>query len=878
MILRWLGLALLAFSWLLGLNYYQVPAPGAWWIVVAAGSLLLAGSLRGMPDRWTATVAGLLMIPALVVTPWPYAMALWLIVGGLAVQWLPVPERWRARLGSIGLVSGTVLLAQAVTLLGYASVTGRSHELPGPLAHLVGAVAGLLGMGGAVNDGSVALHSMRQIHQLAATWDLLAGPATVCFLAGGLVFLALRAWANAPPGRRIDAFWKRGLLLAAAVLLWLPVRVGLQMALYMHRVLRTEYEEPLFLARQFWHVGIHGMLLIGLVLLAWRLVRAAPAPAGGAVAAPDGRGGWLRWVSAGAVCAASFLLAVGLYWDPVGVRKEGRVIVDERHSDWESTERPYDTDWYGQKAGYNYACIYDYCSRYYEMSRLQEPLTDEVLEDCDVLMLKCPTQRYGPDEVRAVLRFVERGGGLMLVGEHTNVFNMGTNLNDVARRLGFEFRHDCLFSIPDPDDEPSVFEQRYDPPLVPHPIVRHMPPLDFAISASIAPGLSRGRAVILDTGLRNLPAFYRASNYYPQVKDRPDSRYGAFIELWAVRHGPGRVLAFGDSTIFSNFSTFEPGKAELMLGMIEWLNHRPVGPSPRVWMFPLGLACLVGGLVLARKRPDDWAVLLAAALLGWVLAVGAVRSAHASALPPPEPQRDYVKVCIDRTVCDCALSKSGFITAKERGFGIFARWILRVGYFTKRTEGDEALSGDLVVFLHPNKEPDEAFVRKLVRYVAEGGHVLVVDSPQNVYSGSESLDNLYRYSGSVSDAEQMMKEKKIESGSTANALLEPFGMRTGRRLTGGGRLTLPAGWPTIPVETACEVQGGRAWARLGGAPVGASTSYGKGSVTVVGFGERFTDPRMGYSGNVEPDDDLRRVFEVEFRLLRAIVAGDLAPR
>ena len=85
-----------------------------------------------------------------------------------------------------------------------------------------------------------------------------------------------------------------------------------------------------------------------------------------------------------------------------------------------------------------------------------------------------------------------------------------------------------------------------------------------------APWLS----AIIGTGLKNLPAEYHASNYYPPAENRDDMRYGAFVQLWSTRHGDGRVLAFTDSTIFAGFSLFEPGKTELFLGMLEWLNRR----------------------------------------------------------------------------------------------------------------------------------------------------------------------------------------------------------------------------------------------------------------------------------------------------------------
>ena len=40
------------------------------------------------------------------------------------------------------------------------------------------------------------MHSVRQVHRLAVTWDLVFDPATVCFYIGGcwLVLLAVAAW------------------------------------------------------------------------------------------------------------------------------------------------------------------------------------------------------------------------------------------------------------------------------------------------------------------------------------------------------------------------------------------------------------------------------------------------------------------------------------------------------------------------------------------------------------------------------------------------------------------------------------------------------------------------------------------------------------
>ena len=125
------------------------------------------------------------------------------------------------------------------------------------------------------------------------------------------------------------------------------------------------------------------------------------------------------------------------------------MTVVERHSSWEPTTEPYRTKVYGEAGSYNYAAIYEYCSQFYDMSQLlqDKPIDDAALEQCDILIIKTPTSRYAPEEVEAVVRFVQQGGSLLMIGDHTNVFNMNTYLNDIARHFGFTFRNDLLFRI-----------------------------------------------------------------------------------------------------------------------------------------------------------------------------------------------------------------------------------------------------------------------------------------------------------------------------------------------------------------------------------------------------------------------------------------------
>jgi hypothetical protein len=835
----WIGLALLSTSWLWGLGYYHHGSWLLWSVATLAGALLLYASPVVVPGAKGSALAAGVLLPAVVLLGWPYRAAPVLLAVGLVLCAAPIPRRWPRRLGSGIVLAGAIVLVQSLALAFYAGVTARSHELPRPLARLLAAIAQFLGAEAALDRTTLAVRTVRAVHRLGATWELLLDPVTWSFLVGGIVLLYLTRRRDPWPDRQVPRWTHAAALLILLTLLWLPLRAALQLSFWLHRDFRTDYSEPLLLMNQFWSPWLHLALLAPLLFLTGHFVRWRSSGDSGPAALGTAQRRSPLPVAALAF-AGVFLLTVSWSWDPAGTRQPGRVLVDEHHSQWEPTQRPYDANWYGPEAGYNYACIYDYCSHFYEMSRLEAPVDANALGQCDVLMIKTPTQRYEPEEVAAIARFVAAGGGVLLIGDHTNVFKMGTCLNDVATCFGFAFRHDCLWDID------TLGEQVYRAPVVPHPIVRNVPRLDFATGCSIDPGQSLGRPVIQTLGLRSLPAEYHVGNFMPPAEDRAESRYGAFIQLWAVRHGAGRVAAFTDSTIFSNFATFEPGKAELMLGMLEWLNHRNRAWDPRPWLAPAGAVALAVALALARGRRGAWLYVLAVGMFSWAGAALTVRTVHACSMPSPKEVRPYVQVVMDRTVCDAPLSRSGVIMGQAHGFGVFERWVLRLGYFTSRRQGEQAFEGDLLVLLYPNQRIEDEFRTRLVEYVSEGGRVLLLDSPEN-------------------------------AESTANSLLYPFGLSLERDTPISGVLQVPQGWPATQVGAAYRVTGGEPFITVAKVPVAARVNHGKGAVAVVGFGSKFSDANMGVTGEAIPDSNLRRLFDLEFSLLQACVSGFPSP-
>ncbi len=839
MIRMWAGIGLLACSWLPGLGYYAPSSPVACAVMILVGTALLAGAPVSAPSKRDARVAATFCLIAAWLMPWPYCAAALLIFAGLA---LPAAAGWPRRAGQGALAAGVVLLSQSVLMGLYAIGTARSHDLPRPLAHAAGAVIRLLGAEAAVDGTDLAISASGKVHHFGLTWDLFIDPVTLGFLMGGSVVLAILAYAS-PQGHRAAAWLRAAGTLALVMAAWLPLRTALIVGLLIQQIDRATPGLPLNGMESAFSPWLHLGLLAGPILLAWRLV---PKIAGSGderqEALPTARRAGPRLSRPATLClaaAGALMLAFLFHWDPIGGRKPGRVMVVERHSTWEPTTRPYDTESYGEPASYTYAAIYDYCSRFYTMSRLLESdrIDSRTLSGCDVLVIKTPTAPYLPNEVAAVVRFVEQGGGLLLIGEHTDVFQSSTYLNQIAEPFGFQFRKDLLFRVGSP------YVQQYEPPAVPHPAVQNLPSMHFAVSCSIDPGPSRGCGAVRNSGLWSLPPAYHTDNYFPEAEYRTDMRYGAFNQLWATRHGSGRVLAWTDSTIFSNFSAFEPGKTELMLGMLEWLNRRSL--LDNVWVrVPVmiilglaGLAAISAGLIFSAARGAHWLMITSTVLAAWGAGSSAVAVFQRLAMPLPEPVQPMVQVVIDRTVSEVPLARGGFTVRDGRGYGLLEQWIPRLGWFTARRSGQAAFTGDLLVVICPSRSVNSEYRQGLVDYVAAGGKLLVIDSPDS-------------------------------AGSTANSLLWPFGLVMNHGAAAGGPLHGKDSWPDIPVEAACAVGGGEPLYWAGDVPVAARTTHGKGTVIAIGFGRIFNDTGMGQHWMAEPDEATRTRFELWYRLLR----------
>jgi hypothetical protein len=815
--LSWLGLFLFTCGWLLAVAAFE-PHDPSWPYLAGAGVLMFALSFPGLRlDRIPKRVYPLAIGPAVfaVLLPYPYRIAGVVALAGFVL--LPLCGKFRKLTPAAGglLLAGGVLTLQILALALFYFLSPGLKDA-GFLAPLLHAALKVVGSDATLGDGIVYVATVPEIMRLWPTWDHL-----------GLFFILVVTLGALPLVALSRSPWK-----GLATLL--PTVAGY----FVLRYLVFGIVEASGIAHEIaWNNSWNAVSILPLfiALTYWIPPRApgrrSPARHGGFSMGP-------RQLSYGlSVFAAVFALAWYAALPDGGVKKQGRVLLDEYHSDWEWTEDKFDTEWYGMRSGYNYYNLFEYLEYYYHADRGTEPLTAEVLSNYDVLIIKTPTKKFSEDEIESIVRFVESGGGLYLIGDHTNVFGTSSYLNKIAERFGFRFRYDSTYQLA------TGALSLYEPPdLLPHPVVQNMPTFLFATSCSIEGG-PFCRPVMTGYRLRTMAADYSQTSFFPEKKDHRDYGFGLFSQTISATRGKGRIVGFTDSTVFSNFFMFIPGKPELLLGTVEWLNRENSFPMLDV-LFLAVFGVLILAAVLISRKMDRFPlgmITMSFVMAAAPLSIAAVRALNARAYPPPEPHTDYPVVAFEERHSWFFIPRYELTPRTSNDFQTFYVWTQRLGLIpTVSSSVEEAVEGaDLVVFIDPITPFQQQERERLGEFVEGGGSVLLLDDRRNPRSTSNQLLSFFDLG--------MDTTRVVLSGEDSTMGNAHFFDEAGR---------IAGGTPLV--------------ATGGGASIVSYVERGEGMVMACSNSHIFEGNSMGTTAT-EPDSLQRRIYDLQFEMLRKLM-------
>lgn len=828
------------------------------------GALLLAGFALAISARrcaethdWPRTALAMLMPLLLAAVALP-PVGRWAAIAaavGLCLRVTAGARRGRTAVGEALLgIGGTTALCAAITPL-YLSLWARAVGWP-PLASLVQTAAALAGWDARAWETTLAFADGDTVYRHALAPEGLLPLPLLClgllgvlladrrrFFIGTLALFCIARYLMLArltiEGFAPNLFWSREVLalstlLAAPLLAWstLPLEARRPSAQRREKDDRLR-QPPCETAGLPLHLGQTAQ---------------RPAPRRGRPPAL-----WpARLAALGVATAAAAALSV---WAAAGVPKQGRLLIDESTSNWSQSLRPFDTSWFGMEATYNYASFAEYLNHFFHVTiNERAPLSQELLADCDVLLLKMPTRPLTLQERQAVDAFVRRGGGLWLIGDHTNVFGTTTHLNALVAPMGLRFRHDATWDLT--TGGPALWESGG--AFAAHPVMRRVSRFEFQTGCSLAASLATDDLMVAPRVVSR-PADYGTPNFFPQA--RPNNYGGVFgpaILAAAAHYGRGRVVAFTDSTAFSTFSMFARGRPELAVNTVAWLNrrNRPLWPARVATLLALVAALWVvaGAWRQANERWLASALVLTTLGGGWLAARGFGQAATPTAEPRPETPLRRVYFLAERS--DALFENLDPLhwnvrddPERERRFTTFLVGTQRFGLaptiVSEVPSPANDPSADLMVMVRPRGPLSPIGAKRLRRFVTAGGRLLVLPDPSDP-GGAAALD----------------------------AILAPLGVRCVGQVSGECRVIVPAIPAQVALHNPYEFAGGEVLAHDGeGRPLIVRAACGRGEVIVVGDGQLFANARLGDHFDM-PEGEPRNALALQFWLFGDLLLAD----
>lgn len=438
-----------------------------------------------------------------------------------------------------------------------------------------------------------------------------------------------------------------------------------------------------------------------------------------------------------------FLLILFLFWIPSGSEKGGKILFEEYYSDWTKSTKPIDENWYSMASTYNYYTMRIFLNSYYDVTVNENPLDYVDLAQFDVLLIKIPTRPYSEEAIKKIVDYVKNGGSLWVIGDHTNVFGSSTYLNPLLNHFGLKLRHDGIYH-----NVHGSFNNFYRNNPVNHPIMHKVPVFLFATSCSLQIKNPSIRAVIPGITTKAYRANYANKNFFPDTKPDLNIIYGSNTLMAAGPFGNGRIAVFTDSTVFSNFYMYLPGKPELALSTVTWLNHKqsarflkPVFLIIAVILF----SCFIFFYIKKKASERNLFWPLALSTLCLIISLPIVNTINQMSFKLPEEKRPLTKVSFIGKYSNIYLPFKEWRKEDPNDFNTFYIWGQRVGlrtlYIHDIEEAVKNNSAALFMILPDNRFEIEDFDR-IDSYLRKGGKLFILDHGA---PGSTSEDLLGQY-------------------------------------------------------------------------------------------------------------------------------------
>ncbi|MDZ7288801.1 MAG: GldG family protein [candidate division KSB1 bacterium] len=302
----------------------------------------------------------------------------------------------------------------------------------------------------------------------------------------------------------------------------------------------------------------------------------------------------LKKLTAIGTAGAFFLIAVILSWPDFVVtdkNKKNIFLFNRGYFNWEKPK----FGQYGLTSAGMFGLLPDYLRALDYNVTVDSLLAAEALQNAHVLVVINLHRTPDKEEKQTIARFVENGGALLVLGDHTGLGEIMPPLNDVLKDTGIQFNFDSAHYLKDGWNH--AFE------LMPHPInatVKNEDDVGISVGASLALSPFKAWPVITAKyGFSNFGNWLNKQNAY--LGDRsynPGELLGDIVLVAEGKWGKGKVLVFGDTSSLQNGALARA--FTFVDGMLHWLAHTKRGAWQSFHIIIGALLLLVTTILLLR--------------------------------------------------------------------------------------------------------------------------------------------------------------------------------------------------------------------------------------------------------------------------------------
>jgi Domain of unknown function (DUF4350) len=359
----------------------------------------------------------------------------------------------------------------------------------------------------------------------------------------------------------------------------------------------------------------------------------------------------------------------------------------------------------------------------------ESEISDRTLDGCSTLVVINLQHSFDPEEFETIWRFVQNGGALLALGDHTGLAGIRDPFNDLLQPVGIKFNFDCAHYIKDWD---SAFE------LFPHPVTLGLnagQELGISIGASLDIPPNATPIVTAKYGYSDRGNANNASNAY--LGDRqynPGEPLGDIVTVAAARYGKGKVLVFGDTSTFQNASLVRAH--QFAQQVFTWLGAR----GPRAVFSNLLLVAGLALILLPLLLINTGSILPAVRLFGLAVLFGLIAATMINAFAHREAPFEGNIALIDTSHAERLSLK---YESDESFLGLSFN-LMRNGYLPlemDRFDQSQLRTSTLLAAVAPTKRFSSSEIREIKEFMASGGTFVVCSGWEEAYGSIDFLQD-----------------------------------------------------------------------------------------------------------------------------------------